>query len=83
MDNHNREIKGREEQSTQPWLKLLVRGFQLACVGLAIGGALGGVIAVVQGRNDWALVAAAIALYALVMATLAEWTARFIRRSLP
>ena len=83
VEKHNGGIKRREEASAQPWLKLLVRVFQLICFGVAIGGALSGTVAVVQGRNDWALVAAAVALYALVMATLAEWTARFIRRSLP
>ena len=83
MGTPNREIKYREEDSAQPWLKLLIRVFQRICVGIAIGGALSGIVAVVQGRNDWALGAAAVALYALVMATLAEWTARFIRKSLP
>jgi uncharacterized membrane protein YqjE len=83
VEKYNRAIKRREEDSAQPWLKLLVRIFQLVCVGIALGGALSGIIAVVKGRNDWALVAATIALYALVMATLAEWTARFIRKSLP
>jgi hypothetical protein len=83
VEKYTRAIKRREEDSAQPWLKLLVRIFQLVCVGIAIGGALSGIIAVVKGRNDWALVAATIALYALVMATLAEWTARFIRKSLP
>jgi hypothetical protein len=83
VEKYTRAIKRREEDSAQPWLKLLVRVFQLVCFGIAIGGALSGIIAAVKGRNDWALVAATIALYALVMATLAEWTARFIRRSLP
>ena len=83
VEKDNRESKRREEDSAQPWLKLLVRVFQRVCVGIALGGALSGTVAVVQGRNDWALVAATVALYALVMATLAEWTARFIRRSLP
>jgi hypothetical protein len=83
VENHNREITRGEEESAQPWLKLLVRVFQVVCCGVAIGGALSGIVTIVQGRNDQALVAAAIALYALVMATLAEWTVRFIRKSLP
>ena len=83
VEKHNRVIKRSEEDSAPPWLELLLRIFQRICVGIAIGGALSGTVAVVQGRNDWALGAAAVALYALVMATLAEWTARFIRKSLP
>jgi len=83
VEKHNRVIKRSEEDSAQPWLDLLVRVFQLACFGIALGGALSGTVAVVQGRNEWALMAAVVALYALVMATLAEWVMRFIKRSLP
>jgi hypothetical protein len=63
-----------------PSLKTLLRLFQQICYGVALGGALSGIGAVVEGHNEWAEIAAAIALYALVMATLAEWTMRFIQR---
>jgi hypothetical protein len=85
VENHkpHRDSKRGKEDSAHPWLTMLVRIFQRLCVGIALGGALSGIVAVVQGRNEWAEVAAAVALYALVMATLAEWVMRFIKKSLP
>ena len=77
------EIKRREDDSTQPWLKLLVRIFQLVCFGIAIGGTLGSIVAIAQGRKNGAAVVVVIALYALIMAILAEWIMRYIKRSLP
>ena len=83
MEKYTRAIKRREEDSAQPWLKLLVRIFQLVCFGIAIGGTLGSIVAIAQGRKNGAAVVAVIALYALIMAILAEWILRYIKRSLP
>jgi hypothetical protein len=69
------------EENSRSWPTLLLRIFQRICFTVAIGGALGSIIAVVQGRSDWAGVAAVIALYALAMAALSWWARRFIGRA--
>jgi hypothetical protein len=53
--------------------------FRQLCLGIALGGAIGGGVAAVMERKDWATAALGLALYALGLAALTHWALRLAR----